>query len=261
MNSKSREELVEQYEDAAFALLMSAYAEQEGNRLLREFEEAKAKGEVPEVPAALDARCRKIIRQAYEKQRRLEQARRILCTAGRTAAILFITLGMCTTLIFSVEAIRIPVINFLIEQHERYTSIDFTKETVDTQSQDSSAVAENDEGELPLANLVPSGYAVSRYDVKEDGSVTIIYKNTTGNSIFFATSALEGNMNFDTENANYENVVIAGYSGILVQKNSSLKITWFDENCQQVYTLRAIGLDFAEFWELAEQTAQSEMGG
>lgn len=259
MNSKSREELVEQYEDAAFALLMSEYAEQEGKRLLKEFEEAKAKGEVPEVPAALDAKCRKMIRQAYEKKRRKGKAKRFLQTVGRVAAMLFITLGVCTTLVFSVEALRMSVINFLIEHHERYTSIDFDKEMTDAPMQDTNLTTSGDAS--PLDVFIPTNYELYKYTVKSNGSVSVIYKSKNGGNIVFTTTVCEGNLNLDTEDANGKKIEIAGYQGLQVEKDSILKITWFDTEKCVAYQLRADALNKTEFWALAESIAKADIGG
>lgn len=260
MNSKSREELVEQYEDAAFALLMSEYAEQEGNRLLREFEEAKAKGEVPEVPAALDAKCRKMIRQAYDKKRRENQVKEFLRAAGRVAAMLFITLGVCTTLVFSVEALRTPMLNFLIEQYDRYTAIDFDQDATDDPAFGSSHLPAVPDGS-PLEAFMPSGYELYRHTVKEDGTVFVIYKSENGSSIFFSTTVLAGNLGYDTEDADAKKIEIAGFEGYLVEKDGVLKISWFDTEKCVAYQLSAPDLNKTEFWALAETIANAAVGG
>lgn len=259
MNSKSKAELVEQYEDAAFALLMSEYAEQEGNRLLREFEEAKAKGAVPEIPAALDTKCRMMIHQAYEKKRRENKVKEFLRAAGRVAAMLFITLGVCTTLVFSVEALRTPMLNFLIEQHERYTSIDFDKEMTDAPTQDADPATMVDNS--PLDAYIPPNYELYKYTVKNNGSFTAIYKSENGGDIIFTTTVCEGNLNIDTEDTDANKIEIAGYQGFYVEKDGVLKMTWFDMERCVAYQLIVTDLNNTEFWELAESIAKADIGG
>jgi hypothetical protein len=61
MNGKQKEESNEQYEEIVLALLLNEHAEQQGEELLLEFEEACARGEVPEVPFELDQKCRQLI--------------------------------------------------------------------------------------------------------------------------------------------------------------------------------------------------------
>lgn len=259
MNGKSREELIEQYEDAAFALLMSEYAEQEGNRLLREFEEAKAKGEVPEVPAALDAKCRKMIRQAYEKKRRENKVKEFLRGAGRVAALLFITLGVCTTMVFSVEALRTPVINFMIEQTEWFTSIDFEKEMSDEPTQDTVSAAMVDTSLLDV--FIPSGYKLYKSTAKSNGSIAVIYKSENGGTIVYITTVCEGNLNIDTEEADAKKIEIAGFEGFYIEKDGVTKITWFDMEKSVTYQLSANELNHSECWALAESIAKADIGG
>ena len=72
-----RNDLVEQYEDAVFALAMDAIAAEEGAELLRENERLKA---VPgfRIPEPLDQRCRKAIVRGFRRLRR----KRTLRAAG-----------------------------------------------------------------------------------------------------------------------------------------------------------------------------------
>ena len=262
MNSKSKEELVEQYEDAAFELLMSEYAEQEGNRLLREFEEAKARGEVPEIPAALDARCRRMIRHAYEKERRKERMHKAIKTMTRTVAVLFVTLGVCTTLVVSVEALRTPFVNFLLDNQEYFSSIDFDNEEASDPTQIGvKDQTEDTEGAVSLDQLMPTGYTLIRYVPKDDGSMVVIYENGTGNMIFLATTVMKGDINLDTEDADSEPICIGGYEGFFIRKDGELKITWFNGENQLAYQLKTDGLSNTDFWVLAEEIAKAEIGG
>ena len=262
MNSKSKEELVEQYEDAAFELLMSEYAEQEGNRLLREFEEAKAKGEVPEIPAALDAKCRKMIRQAYESDRRKKWMHKTIKTMTHTAAVLFVTLGVCATLVVSVEALRTPFVNFLIEQHEHFSAIDFDQETIDkVDVQPSSAPMDSQNKNGPLGSIIPEGYELYKHSIRDDGSEVIIYQNATGNTIFLSTTVMKGDICLDTENADSERIRIAGFEGFFIRKNEEYKMTWFNTEKEMVFQIKVNGLSKAEFWILAEMIAKEDLGG
>lgn len=58
----------ESHEGALIRQIMDEYMETEGARLQREFDAAEARGEVPDVPAALDAACRKMIQDHIAKQ-------------------------------------------------------------------------------------------------------------------------------------------------------------------------------------------------
>lgn len=70
MSDQRKQQLVEQYEDLALSMLMEDYAQAEGERLLREFEEAERNGGLPEMPEELDRKCRNLIETSFAKQAR-----------------------------------------------------------------------------------------------------------------------------------------------------------------------------------------------
>ena len=62
-----REQLIEQYEDALFALLMDSVAEEEGKKAIELNERLKADPEA-EVPAEVRRRCEKLIRHEFNRK-------------------------------------------------------------------------------------------------------------------------------------------------------------------------------------------------
>lgn len=52
-------------DDALLAAFVARAAEVEGAQLLAEYEAAKARGEVPEIPEELDLKCRDLIRKCF----------------------------------------------------------------------------------------------------------------------------------------------------------------------------------------------------
>ncbi len=261
MNIERKEDLIEQYEDAAFALMMSNYAEQEGNRLLQKFEEAKARGEVPAVPVELDAKCRKLIHNAYEKERNQERIKKFLRMAGRTAAIWFVAIGICATLVLSVEALRTPVINFIIEQHEKFTTIHLGEEpSSDPSNQPTTGNSENVQGETPLDGLLPDGYDAVQYDVRDNGTFVALYKNVNGDYIMLCSTNGTSKINLDTEAANTRVIQICGHDGYFIEEGSKLTIFWFDENQNYTYQLRTTNCDFTTIWFIAENYIMTHEG-
>lgn len=67
---KDRDTLIEQYDDAVFALLMDEYAEESGAELLRRFQEEADAGLVPEIPGELDRRCMDLIDDEFRSRSR-----------------------------------------------------------------------------------------------------------------------------------------------------------------------------------------------
>ena len=79
-----REKLIDNYEDALFAVLMDKVAEEEGAKLREENQRLKADPSA-EVPEHVDAVARQTLRKAYASQNRrsaLHVARRVLNTVA-----------------------------------------------------------------------------------------------------------------------------------------------------------------------------------
>lgn len=252
MNMNKKEDLIEQYEDAALALMMSEYAEQEGNRLLQEFEEAKARGDVPAVPAELDEKCRNLIHKAYKKERTRKRLTHLLCFAGKTAAAWFVVIGLCATLIVSVEALRTPVFNFIIEQHDKFTTINLGKDPSEPTTQPTTDHPANPSRETPLDGLLPDGYTVVQFRVRGNGTYVAQYMNSVGNLIILSSTLGDGILNIDTDNANTRAITIAGFNGYLVEEGTELTLFWFDAEHDFSYQLRTTNTSISELWRIAE---------
>lgn len=77
-------------EDDILARMMAEYAEQEGARLWREFEEAQARGEVPPVLDELDRRCLRKIETEFARQKAQAMGKPLLKFAERAAAAVIV---------------------------------------------------------------------------------------------------------------------------------------------------------------------------
>lgn len=77
-------------EDDILARLMAEYAEQEGARLWREFEEARAGGEAPQMPESTDRKCRRRIEGEFARQKAQALGKPLLKFAERAAAAVIV---------------------------------------------------------------------------------------------------------------------------------------------------------------------------
>lgn len=261
MSIERKEDLIEQYEAAAFALMMSEYAEQEGLRLLQEFEEAKAKSEVPVISEELDKKCRTMIHKAYKKERIKERTKCFLSIAGRTAAVWFVVIGLCATLIVSVEALRTPVINYIIEQHDQFTTINLDKEPSEPTTQSTTEYSPSPYGETPLDGLLPDGYNIAQLRVHDNGTFVAQYKDSFGNIISLSSTLSDGHINIDTENANARVAAIGGFSVYIIENDSKLTFFWFDAEQDLYFHLWATNASHAELWKIAESYILNNKGG
>lgn len=84
-----RQNLIEQYDDAVFALLMDDHAQESGEELLHQFQAAVDVGLVPEMPEALDRLCAEAIESEFRRRRSRARLQRLLCGAVNVALGVF----------------------------------------------------------------------------------------------------------------------------------------------------------------------------
>lgn len=233
-------ELMDQFDDAAFALMMDEYAEAEGERLRAEFEETMRSGTAPACPPELDEKCRKQIKRHFGKQRRSAWAGIARHAAGRAAACLLIALGISAALVMSVDALRIPLINHLIEHHGLFSSINV--------SDNNASINEESSVGDPIRSLVPDAYS-SIYFMENEGLINSGYVNEQGSSIYFDMIPGTAAYQFDTEKATYEYVIIYGHEVMLIEKEG-LQAVWLDANETTIFSLIASDMSKEEFSEI-----------
>ena len=174
-------ELLDQFDDAAFALMMDEYAEAEGERLRMEFEEATRAGLTPAKPDSLDEKCRKQIRREFGKQLRREYAARGKSLALRAAACILVALCISATLIMSVEALRVPFWRFLTEEHGVRTDFEFTDRNANVKG---GVPIEPLVMEDPVMMYIPAGYRCVSIE-KDHGRIESRYETDDGRYIVF----------------------------------------------------------------------------
>lgn len=242
MNDQHRQQLVRQYEEIALTLLMDDYASEEGAKLLKEFEVAEKNGELPEFPDDLDEKCRKLIDKSFAKRERNNLLTRIGKAALKAAVYVLVFFGLSTVTVLSVEALRVPVLNFFIQHTDAYTSLSADEDRVET-------LGHLDAVKHRLSSLVPEGYQLAVEDVTPDGLTSLYYMDAHENLITLLISPSYGQQNIDTEDASVKELDLNGCQAIFVEKDG-YRLVWADPETQIFYDLYASGLDSSSFWEL-----------
>ena len=242
MNEQKKQKLLEQYDDAAFALLMDEYAEEEGARLMAEFEAAQAAGQVPQMPAELDEQCRRMIRRDRAKKRGKQAARSFRKVAVKAAVAVLVFIGLMTTVVMSVDALRVPILELIVEHHERYSSINIGSQNKPT--------PELNEAEDPITQFVPSGYYSTFY--KSDGGyINSLHCNDVDEWINFDMMRAHNEYRFDTEGAVCEYLSVMGYDAVLAV-GDPIVLVWYDDISGIIYNLSASDLSKEQLLELAQ---------
>lgn len=177
--------------------------------------------EANEAPDPVDlGALQKFMRQAERIQRRdrliggLKAAYQIVSKVAVVALVLLI--GGITVAV-NVEAIRVPLLNWLIEVQETHTVIHFTDQS----------------NGLPVVSFgyLPEGY---RLESTEGTTSAQTYKlnDADNHLIILVQSDLSVGISLDTEDASISNVVLAnGQLAFLVEKEEFTQLIWTLDNC------------------------------
>lgn len=245
------EKLLENYEDAQMALLMDAYAKAEGEALMAEAE----KVDEP-FSDAFKAKCMNLIDREFAKRRRQKWMQNAVKKSARAAVIALAILGFLSVGAMSVQAIRIPVVNFFLEQSEKFTTIFFGEDKPTEETKDAKEGTVQDG---PLAGLLPDTYKLDSSVKLEDGSVFVTYTSDQNDYVTYTTKKWDGlKLNIDTEDAEYyEESMLLNYKAYIITKGYT-QIIWVNENLGIVYTVISESMDFESLWQLAERITASK---
>lgn len=219
-----QELLVEQYEDALFALIMDKVAEVEGQKAIEENQRFKESGEVV-IPEELNRRCKQTIRCKTAEKHLKRYGKGFGKVLNKVAIVALMALLLFTTAFATSESFRVKTLNFVMEVFDDRTEIKFVPK--DTAA-DSTAVPEI------TAGWLPEGFKLTRTDALKANRV-YEYANSD-NTAYIAVNIMEMtsvSMALDTEDAKTLSLQVQGEDAIMVDKGNIKQLVWklhTDEN-------------------------------
>lgn len=216
-----RKRLYEEYEDSLFKLVMHDVAEKEGQIFLEEAEKLKNNPEfqpsqqtIQKFSKQVDAHFKKP--NAYARRRRVGRA------LNKAAIAMLIVLVILGASVMTVQAVRVSVLNFLMDIQQEYTS--FQLRDSSSGSEDGGTTIDWHQAYVPT--YIPDGYKVYAA-TKNEQSKIIEFQNPQGTSITYMELRQGSKPQLDTENASFfEAVSINGHEGTTVVKNSLVTVIW-----------------------------------
>lgn len=239
---KIDQEVYDRYVDASVALFMEYYCASMSEKM------EKMQAADAAFPETLDARCKRTIRKECAARKR-RQFLKSAVKGLRYAAIFAVVLITLSSVLFvSVEAIRVPIINYYITLHSDHLEI---SQPQDPPLESPELINWYD----PLDGLLPSGFVLKKVRYYADIEAVALYKDNANNrSVFLTVSPLHAVINVDTENAQeIRDIRINGNNCIFVLKGSRISIVWIDEVEERVYIIITIGLSETEAAGIASQ--------
>ena len=219
-----QELLVEQYEDALFALIMDKVAEVEGQKAIEENQRLKESGEVV-IPEELNRRRKQTIRCKTAEKHLKRYGKGFGKVLNKVAIVALMALLLFTTAFATSESFRVKTLNFVMEVFDDRTEIKFVPK--DTAA-DSTAVPEI------TAGWLPEGFKLTRTDALKANRV-YEYANSD-NTAYIAVNIMEMtsvSMALDTEDAKTLSLQVQGEDAIMVDKGNIKQLVWklhTDEN-------------------------------
>lgn len=211
-------------------------------KILREFEEAKEDGTLPEMPEALDTKCRELIDEAFGSTRRRARVEHIGTAVKRAAMVVLILFGLSSALVLSVDAFRVPVLNYLVGRNEEYVSINSGEIVYPKQTTLKDVIQR-------VNSSIPEGYEQISC-VQLESQYSVAYQDSDNHVIIFSYAAEYCNIGIDTENTAYASMEFGDFSAVFSRKDGC-RLIWEDTQSKVFCMLFADGMDETEFWEFA----------
>lgn len=249
------EHLLEDFEDAYFALLMDKVAKQEGERLEQLNQELIADPNF-ELPETTDQKCLRTIERCFAHQQRRTVLRSITRILHFAAIIVAVSVLLFTTAFAVSEDFRVATRNLLITVNERYTDFRMQGEDSHGNSSQASVSSQSFNGVGTDSNFdnlvvgwVPEGFQLvrSRYDH------WVYYENDDSNWIYIFMTSEDSALQIDTENAEIVNTRIHDLPAVIVKKSGGTTILLTDENQGDFYVVStSSGIDSETTTKIAE---------
>ena len=230
--NSNRDDVYEQYVDASVALFMKYYCD-------TLYEDVTDKNACTEddtdaaFPAELDARCRTLIKKAVKRQRLRKKARYTGKVLRHICSFVVICMALASFLFVTVEAVRVPIINYYIEHSEN--------NVLEIGSDDTYAEHPlNNEFDIsdPLSGLIPDDYVLVTHEGDALYNFTTIYENPNNGRIFISGRPLTNVRDIDLQDAeNVQRFQIYNCNAIMAEENNTTRLVWIHEEISTTFTL------------------------
>lgn len=174
------------------------------------------------ISKSMDDWFEKFIHMKEMEKQRKKWLRKIKSYSSRAAIFILVLIGAFTAVTMSVEAFRIRILNYFMEENESYTEFR-VDEVADGQS-----IPQLDIDQYYYPTHLPEGF---NYDSSQAAGDVVILSFSNSGAIMVFTQGSTGTIyHVDTEDAETKEVPIGNTSGYLIEKNDGITLFWNDED-------------------------------
>jgi hypothetical protein len=190
------------------------------NNLINDLDNRQDEIDKIEVSASLD----KWFYNYVEKRRKDEKRKKMVIdfrrVSQKAAIIVLVILTAMSAVFFSVEAVRIRVLNFFMEKNEKYTEI-----RIDEKIEDLTPVQDWENYYTP--QYLPKGYSFAN---SYGGRLVKVLEYTDDiNQIVISQGRSTSDLKLDTEDAEVKELTINGKQGLLITEGDRTILFWYDD--------------------------------
>ena len=243
-NPKLSDAARQQLEEATVAVFMEQYAKALDAGIDQKLEECAGE----EFPPELEKRCRALIEKEYAKSKSEKRRKGVVRFLQRAAIVVVALLSLSSVLFMTVEAFRLPVMNFFIEKTDRYWQM--------TANPDKNAVPVTYDPQDPLNGII-DGFALEKLSGSVEAGDLMAEYNDGGKATIalFAGYSL-GSLQVDGENAVISDTTVAGHDAQLYIEGNTIRLAWMDENVSRAFRINAVNVSEEMVEYLADAFAQ-----
>lgn len=221
----------ERLEEAMVAAFMDRYAQALDAGIDRKIEECASDA----FPEELDNRCRALIQREYTKAKRQKHMKRILRALSSAAVVAVVLVGLFSVLFVSVEAFRIPILNFFIEKTDRYWEVSGSRNRIE--------IPDVFNPEDPLDSVIPDNFILNTISGEwSEGYLSANYNDQGVASISFIAFPADGEVLIDTQGANSKLCKVLDYDAVKSVEDNFVRITWLDADRSLMLTICTINV-------------------
>lgn len=164
----------------------------------------------------------------------------------RVAAIILVLLLSLTTITFSVRALREPVIRFIVETFEKFSSVVFVNDKSENDVIETTDFVLN----VIVPTYIPKGYEFES-EFNDDVAYQSVYTNKNKSSTIMYMQRIndESIVQTNTENVVYENILVNNYPAIYYSNKGTNTIVISGE--QYIFTVEGT-IEKEELIKIAE---------
>ena len=205
-----KEQLWEQYEDAVFAILMDAVAEQEGKRGLQLMEELEQDPSA-QVPEEVQRKAEKTIRKAFAAKNRESMKHFTFKVAQRIAIAVFAAAVLTAGTFAAFPEVRANLYNLIIREYEDHTEFNYAEQFSDEYSSADFTIE---------PGWLPDGFTLSD-EGQVDALIYKTYQNKNKADVSITKRIMSGGpLLVDSENAIKTKITIQKHEATLIEKEA-----------------------------------------